>query len=469
MSIGIAKPTPSAVPVVLWICALMPITRPSPSKSGPPEFPRLMGASVWIAFATVNPDVSESIERPVAETTPTERDVCFPNGLPIAATGSPTTTPRGAAERERREHMVGRLHPDHADVAEEVPADDLRRDALAVGELDVDRARGADRCRRAGLELGDVRDDVRVREDRTGPVDHEAGALRRAVRAEVRVDGDDAVRAGRIERGRIERRRRPASTGRGSWASPAPGRPPRPWWSSPRDPRPTRRGSPRLPRPRRRVQRRRLRWTPASSHRSSGPSDRPRPVSTWKPVARTHFHVETASSADRDGGGRERERERRPPRRAAQLDRALHVGRELARDRETEPAARCLGAVDPVEAIEDALCVLGRDPGTVVVDGEDDPAAGSRRRDDDLGAPTGCGRARSRSAHGRSGARAPRRRPPRPRRRPRPSPGDRSPPRAARARRRAAVPCPRATPPRAPPAVGPRPCARGRAGRPRAS
>ena len=92
MSIGIANPTPSAVPDVLWIWALIPITRPSPSNSGPPELPRLIGASVWIAFATAKPDVSESIDRPVAETTPTEREVCFPNGAPIAATGSPTTT-----------------------------------------------------------------------------------------------------------------------------------------------------------------------------------------------------------------------------------------------------------------------------------------------------------------------------------------------------------------------------------------
>ena len=78
----------------------MPITRPSPSNSGPPELPRLIGASIWIAFETVKPPwVSESIDRPVAETTPTESEVCLPNGLPIAATGSPTTTvdesPRG--------------------------------------------------------------------------------------------------------------------------------------------------------------------------------------------------------------------------------------------------------------------------------------------------------------------------------------------------------------------------------------
>ncbi len=35
----------------------------------------------------------------MAETTPTVSELCFPNGLPIAATGSPTTTadesPRG--------------------------------------------------------------------------------------------------------------------------------------------------------------------------------------------------------------------------------------------------------------------------------------------------------------------------------------------------------------------------------------
>ena len=53
----------------------------------------MIGASIWIAFATAKVDVSESIDRPMAETTPTESDVCWPNGLPIAATGSPTTTP----------------------------------------------------------------------------------------------------------------------------------------------------------------------------------------------------------------------------------------------------------------------------------------------------------------------------------------------------------------------------------------
>ena len=40
----------------------------------------------------LNAPVSESIERPMAETTPTESEPCWPNGLPIAATGWPTRT-----------------------------------------------------------------------------------------------------------------------------------------------------------------------------------------------------------------------------------------------------------------------------------------------------------------------------------------------------------------------------------------
>ena len=48
VSDGIAKPTPSLPPDSLSICALTPITRPWPSRSGPPELPWLIAASVWI-------------------------------------------------------------------------------------------------------------------------------------------------------------------------------------------------------------------------------------------------------------------------------------------------------------------------------------------------------------------------------------------------------------------------------------
>jgi hypothetical protein len=37
--------------VRIW--ALIPITRPRASKSGPPEFPCVIGASIWIASTTL--------------------------------------------------------------------------------------------------------------------------------------------------------------------------------------------------------------------------------------------------------------------------------------------------------------------------------------------------------------------------------------------------------------------------------
>ena len=79
-------------PESLRICALIPITRPRASNSGPPELPWLIAASVWIASTRLYCDVRESIERSVAETTPTLSELTFPNGLPIAATGWPTFT-----------------------------------------------------------------------------------------------------------------------------------------------------------------------------------------------------------------------------------------------------------------------------------------------------------------------------------------------------------------------------------------
>ena len=79
MSTGTAKPTPSPPPERDWICELMPTTRPLASSSGPPELPRLIAASVWIA-PVIGKSVSDSIVRSMAETTPTDSDCCSPNG-----------------------------------------------------------------------------------------------------------------------------------------------------------------------------------------------------------------------------------------------------------------------------------------------------------------------------------------------------------------------------------------------------
>ena len=70
VSAGTAKPIPMLPwPPAVAIWELIPITSPSASKSGPPELPGLIGASVWIAFVIENP-FGESIVRPRAETMP---------------------------------------------------------------------------------------------------------------------------------------------------------------------------------------------------------------------------------------------------------------------------------------------------------------------------------------------------------------------------------------------------------------
>ena len=45
---GIEKPMPTEPPEGEKIAELMPTTSPSMSNSGPPELPRLIGASVWM-------------------------------------------------------------------------------------------------------------------------------------------------------------------------------------------------------------------------------------------------------------------------------------------------------------------------------------------------------------------------------------------------------------------------------------
>src|SRR4029079_5965976 len=74
-SIGMAKPTPALalVPVIdgSAICALIAITSPWRSISGPPEMAELIAAAVWIApgMNLLSPSGDE-IRRPLAETMP---------------------------------------------------------------------------------------------------------------------------------------------------------------------------------------------------------------------------------------------------------------------------------------------------------------------------------------------------------------------------------------------------------------
>ena len=125
MSIGIAKPTPSAVPERALDLRVDPDHAAVRVEERPARVAAVDRRVDLDRVRDAERGVSESIERPVAETTPTESEVCLPNGLPIAATGSPTTTRDGVAERDGRERVVGRRDADDADVAEEIPADDL--------------------------------------------------------------------------------------------------------------------------------------------------------------------------------------------------------------------------------------------------------------------------------------------------------------------------------------------------------
>ena len=71
------------------IAVLTPIKRPALSRRGPPEFPGLMAASVWIT-PRMGRRVTDSISLPSALTTPGVSDWSRPNGLPIAKTLCPT-------------------------------------------------------------------------------------------------------------------------------------------------------------------------------------------------------------------------------------------------------------------------------------------------------------------------------------------------------------------------------------------
>jgi hypothetical protein len=190
-SIGTAKPTPSnPEPEPLErICALIPIRRV-----------RLDRVDQVVAGG-------EGRDRAADRRDDADREgVGVAEGAADRRHGLADDDAVGVAERHGGEGMVGRVDADHADVVEQVVADDLRADAVAVGELDVDRARRADR---AGRALAGRGDHVRARQDRPVLGDDEAGALARpgvgqVRRVEVRDDRHDPGEALSVELGGLE-------------------------------------------------------------------------------------------------------------------------------------------------------------------------------------------------------------------------------------------------------------------------
>ena len=82
------------------IAVLMPMTSPATFTSGPPEFPKLIAASVWIRFSNERVTFERPGARPLPEMTPTVTVLSNWSGSPIAMTHSPTRirseSPRGS-------------------------------------------------------------------------------------------------------------------------------------------------------------------------------------------------------------------------------------------------------------------------------------------------------------------------------------------------------------------------------------
>mmetsp|Transcript_2689 Transcript_2689/g.3605 ORF Transcript_2689/g.3605 Transcript_2689/m.3605 type:complete len:214 (-) Transcript_2689:398-1039(-) len=85
-----AKPMPMFPrPPFPKIAVFTPIKRPDESIRGPPEFPGLIAASVWMQFLITRPP-NPSTSLPNADTTPVVTVLSKPNGFPIAKADWPT-------------------------------------------------------------------------------------------------------------------------------------------------------------------------------------------------------------------------------------------------------------------------------------------------------------------------------------------------------------------------------------------
>src|SRR5574338_387349 len=79
---GIANPTPAKSPVLVLIAVFIPMTLPSKSNNGPPEFPGLIAASTCIISGIENPaEFSFGSNLPIWLIIPVVMVSLSPNGL----------------------------------------------------------------------------------------------------------------------------------------------------------------------------------------------------------------------------------------------------------------------------------------------------------------------------------------------------------------------------------------------------
>ena len=165
--IGTAKPMPMlpCCPVVpVEICDVTPITRPAASSSGPPELPWLIAASVWIACVdrqrvrrldlTLHraDDARRERAREAERVADRVDRVADRDGV-------------GVAERQRRQRARVRVDLQHGDVGRRIRC---RRRVAVISSWPENET----------WTFVRALDDVVVRDDVAGLVDHEAGAER---------------------------------------------------------------------------------------------------------------------------------------------------------------------------------------------------------------------------------------------------------------------------------------------------
>ncbi len=192
---GIAKPMPMLPPPLsVWICELTPTTSPcgvQERPAGVAVIERGVGLDRVVDRGAVRGD-----DLPLERAHDSGRDrAVLAERVADRDDGVADVHQVRVAELQRRQRARLGLDLEHRDVGARVAADDRRGQPLVVGEADV-HARGA-------------LDDVVVRDDVTGLVDHEAGAERllglalRAAepeRIEERVRRDrDAARRGHLD------------------------------------------------------------------------------------------------------------------------------------------------------------------------------------------------------------------------------------------------------------------------------
>ena len=131
--IGTAKLIPADWPTWLMIAVFMPITWPREFRSGPPELPGLIAASVWMIPLIIRPFLARS-ERSRLLTIPDGQRPLQAERVAQRQDLLPDQHARRIAERHRDELVRRDLDLEHGHIVGGVGADDLGRVGRAVEE-----------------------------------------------------------------------------------------------------------------------------------------------------------------------------------------------------------------------------------------------------------------------------------------------------------------------------------------------